>query len=414
MKAIIAAPAIAALLYRAYSHKSLTPAGLVVAGLTAAAHAVHPWSLPFVLLGIFFLLGTKVTKVTPSPIPSLRLPSQSLHDLANSLVQIKKDIKATLTVHSTGGSGGEGPRNHVQVLANSLPATILTLLHAYTLYHSPEHCYGFGGLARNVLPIGIIANYAAVAADTFSSELGILSNSLPRLITSPTFRRVPKGTNGGVTGTGLLAGLLGSALISAVGVALVPYCPIYEDATHGVKARSGLEGGYGWGINEKTYLFAALTIWGALGSILDSILGGLFQATVKDVRTGRVIEGDGGRTVLVHSAPRRGSLANLKTAPVAEVKAKIIEGREGQGAVPKKVQERDEIFPENKLGLVMPDGHESRALESGWGVLDNNEVNFIMAANMALGAMGLAAAYWGVEVPASLVGMGRYGGLKDI
>lgn len=89
MKAVIAAPAIAALLYRAHIHKSLTPAGLVVAGLTAAAHAVHPWSLPFVLLGVFFLLGTKVTK-------------------------IKKNIKATLTVHSTGGSGGEGPRNHIQ------------------------------------------------------------------------------------------------------------------------------------------------------------------------------------------------------------------------------------------------------------------------------------------------------------
>lgn len=287
------------------------------------------------------------------------------------------------------------------------------------MYHSPEHCYGFGGLARNVLPIGIIANYAAVAADTFSSELGILSSSLPRLITSPTFRQVPKGTNGGVTGTGLLAGLLGSAIISAVGVALVPYCPIYTDTTHSIHAPSGLEGGFGWGLKEKALLFAVLTIWGSLGSVLDSVLGGLFQATVKDVRTGRVIEGDGGRTVLVHSSTRRGSLGNLKTTPAAEVKAKIIKGREGQGAVPKKVTETEEIVPEkkgeeNKLGLVLPDGHESRALESGWGVLDNNEVNFIMAANMALGAMGLAAAYWGVEVPASLVGMGRYGGLKDI
>lgn len=95
MKVIIAIPAIVALLYRAHSHKSLTPAGLVVAGLTAAAHAIHPWSLPFVLLGVFFLAGTRVTK-------------------------IKKDIKATLTVHSTGGSGGEGPRNHIQGTYSSL------------------------------------------------------------------------------------------------------------------------------------------------------------------------------------------------------------------------------------------------------------------------------------------------------
>lgn len=87
--------------------------------------------------------------------------------------------------------------------------------------------------------------------------------------------------------------------------------------------------------------------------------------------------------------------------------------------MPKTVVERDEVSTAaqsnvNELGLVMPDGKESRALEAGWGVLDNNEVNFIMAANMALGAMGLAAAYWGVEVPKSLVGMGQYGAMKDI
>lgn len=292
------------------------------------------------------------------------------------------------------------------------------MLHAYDLYHSPEHCYGFGGLARNVLPIGIIANYAAVAADTFSSELGILSNSLPRLITSTSLRKVPKGTNGGVTGTGLLAGLLGSAIISAVGVALIPYCPIYTDVSHGVKAKSGLQGGFGWGPNEKIYLFTFLTLWGALGSILDSILGGLFQATVKDVRTGRVIEGDGGRTVLIHPSTRAAPNTNLPVDPIAEVKAQVIPGREGQAAVPKTVHELAEVPAKaqivNELGLVMPEGRESRALEAGWGVLDNNEVNFIMAANMALGAMGLAAAYWGVEVPKSLVGMGQYGAMKDI
>jgi uncharacterized membrane protein len=63
MKPIFAVPAILALVYRAWSHKSLTPAGLVVAALTATLHALHPWNLPFVLLGVFFLAGTRVTKV---------------------------------------------------------------------------------------------------------------------------------------------------------------------------------------------------------------------------------------------------------------------------------------------------------------------------------------------------------------
>lgn len=63
MKPIIAVPAIGALVYRAWSHKSLTPLGIFIALLTAGAHAVHPWSLSFALLAIFFLAGSRVTKV---------------------------------------------------------------------------------------------------------------------------------------------------------------------------------------------------------------------------------------------------------------------------------------------------------------------------------------------------------------
>lgn len=63
MKPYIAVPATLALVYRAWSRKSLTPAGILVAGLTAIAHAIHPWSIFFVLLTVFFLAGTFVTKV---------------------------------------------------------------------------------------------------------------------------------------------------------------------------------------------------------------------------------------------------------------------------------------------------------------------------------------------------------------
>ena len=64
MHPYIAVPATLALIYRAWSNKSLTPAGLVAATLTAVIHAIHPWSISFVLLGIFFLAGTAVTKVS--------------------------------------------------------------------------------------------------------------------------------------------------------------------------------------------------------------------------------------------------------------------------------------------------------------------------------------------------------------
>ncbi len=62
MQPLIAVPAVAALVYRAWSRKSLTPAGIVVAAVTAVIHAMHPWSIFLALLCVFFLSGTAVTK----------------------------------------------------------------------------------------------------------------------------------------------------------------------------------------------------------------------------------------------------------------------------------------------------------------------------------------------------------------
>ena len=64
MHPYIAVPATLALVYRAYSRNSLTPTGIVIAALTAVVHAIHPWSVFFTLLTVFFLAGTFVTKVS--------------------------------------------------------------------------------------------------------------------------------------------------------------------------------------------------------------------------------------------------------------------------------------------------------------------------------------------------------------
>ena len=105
MKAIIAVPTTLALVYRAWSHKSLTPAGIAAMVLTAAAHSIHPWSIIFALPIVFFIAGTGVTKVC-------RAISRLGLELTKS--QVKHDIKATLTLHSTGSPGGEGARTHIQ------------------------------------------------------------------------------------------------------------------------------------------------------------------------------------------------------------------------------------------------------------------------------------------------------------
>ncbi|KAF7908476.1 uncharacterized protein EAF01_004231 [Botrytis porri] len=337
MKAAIAIPVTLAMVYRAGSHKSLTPAGIVAAVLTAAAHALHPWNLPFALLIIFYVIGTRVTKV-------------------------KHDVKAKLTVQSTGSAGGEGARTHMQVISNSAVASVLTLMHAYQLHkrrNEPESsndaCYTWGG---DLLVVGIIANYAVVAADTFSSELGILSSAHPRLITSPTLRKVPPGTNGGVTVWGLVAGLLGSLIIVTVSMALVPFCSPQKFAENG------------WSFLQRQRFTYALTIWGALGSVVDSFLGGWFQMSVVDTRTGRIVEGQGGKRVLV-----------VASDPI--------------GLHQEKITQSD--ASNTPLKSSLKPGHPSRIIENGYlNILDNNEVNFLMALTMSLGAMGIASWVWNV------------------
>ena len=148
--------------------------------------------------------------------------------------------------------------------------------------------------------MGIVCNYAAVAADTFSSELGILAQSKPRLITSWNLRAVPPGTNGGVTVAGTLAGYLGAFTIAVTSAVLLPFCSVGSTTKTGKlfgENQPGFAGGTGWGAQEVLLWIVAVTVWGGLGSLLDSFLGGWLQASVIDSRTGKVIEGSGGGKV---------------------------------------------------------------------------------------------------------------------
>lgn len=71
---------------------------------------------------------------------------------------MKHDIKSRLTLSATGAEGGEGPRNHIQVLANAGIATVLSIAHAAVLARSPsESCFSSGRSAADVLMVGIVA-----------------------------------------------------------------------------------------------------------------------------------------------------------------------------------------------------------------------------------------------------------------
>ncbi|KAG9837893.1 hypothetical protein KCU98_g10470, partial [Aureobasidium melanogenum] len=249
----------ALVVYSAAKNK-LTPGGIIAAIVTAGIHMVHPWGVFFNLLVGFFIAGTLGTKINHT-------------------------TKKTLTQSATGGVGGEGARNYAQVLANSGAASLLILWHLYASRNGGTSLKD-GFSLTDAIPFGIAASYAAAAADTLSSELGILSPTSPVLITAP-WRSVPRGTNGGVTITGLLAGLAGSVFISTLAYFTLPFSRM------------------AWTGDSKFVFWVVLTIAGFSGTLLDSLLGALVQVTVEDKNTGRVVEGDNGKRVKVTAGGSR-------------------------------------------------------------------------------------------------------------
>ena len=314
--------------------------------------------------------------------------------------QVKHDIKARLTQSATGATGGEGSRTHVQVLANSLTASVLILLHARQLRREDlnlkgDQCWPRGS---DVLIVGIVAyehrlllrrdtlltlcsNYAAVAADTFSSELGILSQSKPRLITAP-WRVVPPGTNGGVTPAGLWAGLAGAFIIASTSTLLLPFC---KD----------------WSFAQKLQYTMYITLAGLSGSLLDSFLGAVLQASVVDVHSGKVVEGDGGRKVLVHGHPM-----HFKKMAEGRSKVRKTDGKDAMAntsavefPLDDSVKVSQTMQKAGASGAAVADGqHSSRKVVVGRDVLDNNGVNLLMAALVSVGSMAVAAVIWSVPL----------------
>src|ERR1044071_4911808 len=91
-------------------------------------------------------------------------------------------------------------RDAGQVFGNGGLATLFAAVHAF--------------YPVSLLPwVGFAASLAAVNADTWATELGVLNPTPPRMITDLR-KRVEKGTSGGVSLFGTLASLLGAAVIA--------------------------------------------------------------------------------------------------------------------------------------------------------------------------------------------------------
>lgn len=137
-----------------------------------------------------------------------------------------------------------------QVLANGGVGAVLAVVSA--------------GHPTSVLFAAFVGVMATVNADTWATELGVLSSDLPRLVTSG--RPVAPGTSGGVTPLGTWASVAGALLIGTVAGFLL-------------QVGSLLNGASGpWPLHAHPVTYPLLAVVGGVaGSLLDSLMGATVQ-----------------------------------------------------------------------------------------------------------------------------------------
>lgn len=204
------AVAIALAAYRRGSLSRSGALGAVVIGTTVFGLGGWPWG---VLLVAFFISSS-------------------------ALSHYKERRKAALAEKFSKGH----QRDLAQTLANGGVGALLVI--GYALWPSPLWWAAY---------VGAIAT---VNADTWATELGVLSPRPPRLIT--TGRTVEPGTSGGLTLAGTGAALAGAGLIAAL-------------AALWVAVGEGL-------LRPAAVLLAGGALAGLAGSLLDSLLGATVQA----------------------------------------------------------------------------------------------------------------------------------------
>ncbi|MFA6268383.1 MAG: DUF92 domain-containing protein, partial [archaeon] len=127
-------------------------------------------------------------------------------------------------------------RNIWNVIGNSLPALIVLM----GIIFFPESAV--------LIDLGFFGAISAALADTLSSEVGYYSKSTPIIIT--TLKKVPRGTNGGVTLLGEVAALFGGVVIALI---------------------------YFFFVSPNLSATLMIVLAGLIGSNTDSVFGAVFE-----------------------------------------------------------------------------------------------------------------------------------------
>jgi uncharacterized protein (TIGR00297 family) len=139
-----------------------------------------------------------------------------------------------------------GRRDAWQVMANGGVAVVCICLHAWHGSRPPL--------------MGFVGAIAVATADTWATEIGVLSREQPRSIL--TGRVVLRGTSGGVTALGMSASLMGAAVI----------------------------GGLGYYVLQDLRSIPLGLLGGIVGAIFDSLLGARWQVMYRCPRCGTSTE----------------------------------------------------------------------------------------------------------------------------
>ena len=137
-----------------------------------------------------------------------------------------------------------GVRDIGQVLANGGAASLFAVLH----FIFPQAGWTW---------LGFAASMAAVNADTWATELGVLSPVKPRLLT--TWKQVDRGTSGAISLAGTLAAAGGAGFIALLAGLCSPSL--------------GLTG-----IPTTLAVIGIILLSGVAGALFDSLLGATVQA----------------------------------------------------------------------------------------------------------------------------------------
>ncbi|XP_062860417.1 transmembrane protein 19 [Trichomycterus rosablanca] len=226
---------------RAFKKKSLNISGALAALLVGFILTLANTSF-FAALFAFFITSTKLTRWGGA---------------------VKKRIDSEYK------EGGQ--RNWVQVFCNGGLPTELALLYMIEVGPGEMPVDFVMQYTASWICLSLLGALACSTGDTWASEVGpVLSKSQPRLIT--TWKKVPTGTNGGVTIVGLIASFLGGA---TVGMAYFTSQLLLVSDLHSAAPQ--------WPI----VVYSAMA--GLLGSMLDSLLGAVMQYSGFDEGTGKVV-----------------------------------------------------------------------------------------------------------------------------